>query len=190
MKEHEAKIKYSSKGTTPDGNPFISVKMARGYYEYVERGGQDSIGFVLFDNTSQKFLVINEQKPPMDERLNKRAQLKTAFGGSVDCDDPLEVICHQEVQEEAGYNVNMSRIHKVGSTMVSSQMSQMCHLYLVDVTGIPKTLEAEWEKAKAKEGYKEHEGNSVHWMTYSELMENQDWKSIFIATQSVYLDII
>ena len=179
----KAKIKYSSKGKTPDGNPFMRVKLAREYYEYSERGGVDSIAFILFDNKSKKFCVINESKPPLDERYNKRAMLTTAFGGSIDSENTPEEITQTEVLEETGFEVGLDRIFPTGETMVSTQMSQMCKLYLVDVTNLKKTKQAEYEQEAFKE-------NSVHWMTYSELLENQDWKSIFIATRAIYQEII
>ena len=179
----KAKIKYSSKGKTPDGKPFMRVKEARGYYYYAERGGLDSVAFILFDNKSKKFMLINESKPPLDERFNKRVTLTTAFGGSIDSENTPEEITQTEVLEETGFEVGLDRIHYTGETMVSTQMSQMCKLYLVDVTNLKKTKQAEYEKPEFKE-------NSVHWMTYSELLENQDWKSIFISTRAIYKEII
>ena len=188
--KHKAKIKYSSKGKTPDGNPFMRVKQARGYYEYAERGGQDSIAFILFDNKSKKFCLINESKPAMDERNGEETRMTTAFGGSIDSTHPEQQICQTEVLEETGFEVSLDRVHYVGETLVSSQMSQMCVGYLVDVTGLTKTHEAEYEKEVSKtqsqKDAEEFSGNSVHWFTYSEIMENSDWKSIFISTQAIY----
>ncbi len=191
---NKAEVMYQSEGKTPDGNPFMSVKKARGYYEYSERGGLDSIAFVLFDNKSKKFCLINESKPPLDERYDKRVQMTTAFGGSVDTDKSLEGICQIEVEEETGFEVAQNRIYKVGETLVSTQMSQIAHMYLVDVTNLKKTKIAEYE-AEVSEAQKdkdatEFSANSVHWMTVSEVMDNQDWKSIFIVMQSIYKEIL
>ena len=41
---------YESIGKAPNGEPFLSVKKARGYYEYSERPGMDSIAFILYDS--------------------------------------------------------------------------------------------------------------------------------------------
>ena len=187
-------IKYSSKGKTPKGDPFMRVKEARKYYQYASRGGIDSIAFILFDNSTKLFQLINESKPPLDERLQMKARLTTAFGGSIDMDVSPEEICLVEVEEETGYEVTLNRIYPMGETMVSTQMDQMCKLYLVDVTGLKKTKDAEFEKELTKEQASkdatEFIGNSVHWMTYSEVLENQDWKSIFIATRAIFKETI
>lgn len=189
--ENQPEIMYQSKGTTPKGDPFMSVKKARGYYEYAERGGQDSIAFILFDKDTNKFALINESKPPMDERRNEKVQMTTAFGGSVDMDISYSGICQVEVEEEAGYEVGIPRIHNIGQTLVSSQMSQLCHGFLVDVTGLEKTKLTEFETdpsdaQKAKDAT-EFSGNSVKWLTYFEVLENNDWKSIWIINRYKFL---
>jgi hypothetical protein len=188
--ENTSEIMYESNGKTPNGKPFLTVKKARGYYEYSERGGQDSIFFVLYDRDTQKWALINESKPPMDEREGKRVQMTTAFGGSIDMNDytPQE-ICQVEVLEEAGYEVPLERIMYVGKTLVSSQMSQIAYGYLVDVTGIEKTHKTEFEHdvtpEQAAKDATEFSRNSVVWMSDNELIENSDWKSIFIFTKSL-----
>lgn len=194
QEQYIADIMYQSKGKTPDDNPFMSVKKARGYYEYAERGGKDSIAFILFDNKSKKFCLINESKPPLDETFQENVRMTTAFGGSVDSDYSLEEITKIEVEEETGFEVTQDRIFKVGETLVSTQMSQIAHLYLVDVTNLKKTQVAEYEaeisEAQAQKDASEFSGNSVHWLSVSEVMENQDWKAIYIVMQSIYKEII
>lgn len=183
--KHKAQKMYKSQGKTVDGNPFISVKKARGYYLYAERGGVDSIAFILFDNKSKKFGLIHESKPPLDERMNKKVHMTTAFGGSIDSLNSKKEICLTEVEEESGFEVTLDRIHEVGTTMVSTQMSQMCTCFLVDVTGLEKTKDAEYEIHLDK-----FNGNAVKWFTISEVMDNQDWKSVYIVMQSIYKEII
>ena len=190
--KHKAKIMYSSKGKTPKGDPFMRVKQARSYYSYAERGGINSIAFILFDNKSKRFCLISESKPSLDE-LGTLAMKTTAFGGSIDSNCSPKEICQIEVQEESGFEVTLDRIHYTGETLVSTQMSQMCFLYLVDVTGLKKTHKAEYEQSTPEQDEKdpnEFSNNSVFWFTYSELMDNQDWKSIFISTQAIYQEII
>jgi hypothetical protein len=186
--EYTPEIMYESNGKTPNGKPFLTVKKARNYYEYSERGGQDSIFFVLYDRDTQKWALINESKPPMDEREGKRVHMTTAFGGSIDMDGhtPQE-ICQIEVLEEAGYVVSLEDIIFVGKTLVSTQMSQIAYGYFVDVTGIKKTHKTEFEvnvstDQKEKDAT-EFSENSVIWMTDNELIGNSDWKSIFIFTK-------
>ena len=186
---HQAEVVYESKGCTPAGTPFMSVKRARGYYEYAERGGQDSIFFVLYDKMTDKFALIYESKPPMDERENREVRMCTAFGGSIDMgDDYCNIeICQTEVAEETGYEVAIERITSVGKSLVSTQMSQMAEGFFVDVTGIPKTLEAEYEKAaseaQAEKDANEFSGNDVLWLSKEEVLANGDWKSIYVIAK-------
>ena len=183
--KYKTEIMYQSEGKTPAGDPFMTVKQARGYYQYAERGGVDSIAFILYDKNTDKYCLINESKPPMDEREGREVHMTTAFGGSIDmgANTTNQEICQTEVKEEAGYVVPLSKINFVGKTLVSSQMSQMCYMYFVDVTDIKKTLDTEAETQKEK-GNKstEFKFNSNPWMTYSEVIENCDWKSISIIT--------
>jgi len=180
--DYTAEIMYKSKGKTPNGDPFMTVKMARNYYIYAERGGQDSIAFILFDADTRKYGLILESKPPMDERMRKEVKMTTAFGGSIDMGENVTYkdICQTEVKEESGYVVPLENIHFTGETLVSTQMSQMCHTYLVDVTGIQKTEVAEYE---TKDKNDEFNGNEVRWLNYDEVMKNNDWKSIFILSR-------
>lgn len=192
----KAEVLYESKGKTPAGHPFLTVKQARGYYQYAERGGQDSIFFILFDNDTRKFALIYESKPPMDEREQKLVYMTTAFGGSIDMEETTtyQEICQTEVREESGYVVPLDKIKSIGKTLVSTQMSQMAEGFLVDVTGIKKTVQAEYEltpdeEQKAKDE-NEFKLNKVVWMDIDELMENDDWKSIYVWTKAVYKNFI
>ncbi len=183
--KHKAEVLWQSEELNHNGDPFFKVKRARDYYIYGERVGTDSVAFILFDNKTKKFCLINESKPPMDESQKKLVKMTTAFGGSIDSVHPEQQICQTEVLEESGYKVPLNRIHPTGSTLVSSQMSQMCITYLVDVTGIKKTHKAEYEENNGDAGQ-----NSIHWFSFSELVDNSDWKSIFIATKAIHKDII
>lgn len=169
---------YESEGKAPNGQPFLIVKKARDYYEYSERPGMDSIAFVLYDRDSGKVGLINESKPPLDERTGSEATLTTAFGGSIDMDKAPIEICRVEVEEEAGYTVPLDHMYLVGTTMVSTQSSQMMHAYLVDITGLEKTDTTE---------SKLHE---TVWMTPNEVIDNDDWKSIYICAKAAVKDII
>jgi len=167
-------IEWQSPETTPAGDPFLTVKKARGYYYYAERGGVDSIAFVLLDKTANKIGLILESKPPMDEMASIEVDYITAFGGSIDSPDSKTDIVITEVLEEAGYVVTADNVTEVGSTVVSTQMSQTLYAYTVDVTGIPKTAETEYES--------QGKGDRTQWMTFTEALANSDWKSIFIMT--------
>lgn len=192
MAENTAEIVYESKGKAPNGDPFLRVKRARGYYEYSERPGKDSIGFILYDGNTRKFALIYEAKPPLDERMETKVMMTTAFGGSIDMEHSYKEICKVEVEEEAGYEVPMEKIHSVGKTLVSTQMSQLMEGFLVDVTNIEKTKATEVETFN-EEGSRdpdEFKHNRTVWMNEEELLSNSDWKSIFIMTKAKYAGII
>ena len=178
---YKAKTLWESEGKTPDGNPFSSVKEARGYYTYLSRGGVDSVFFILHDKNTRKFALINESKPPMDESADTLVRMTTAFGGSIDSKSSLVDITIQEVLEEAGYVVTADRVYSVGSTLVSSQMDQMAHGFIVDVTDIEKTHATESELEGATD---EFSGNEVIWLKQEDVVKLNDWKSIFILIKA------
>jgi len=191
---NKATVLWESKGKTPAGDPFMTIKEARGYYNYAERGGKDSIAFILYDRNTDEFGLIYESKPPLDETLGVKAMLTTAFGGSIDMNKSKEEIVQIEVAEEAGYEVSLENIHYVGETLVSSQMNQICFLYFVEVTDIEKTLKAEYEKNDEKQNIKdpyEFSKNKVEWINENELMDKiNDWKSIFIFLKAIRKGLI
>jgi hypothetical protein len=190
-----SKTLWESEGKTPNGKPFFAVKQARNYYFYGERGGIDSIFFILYDKHDEIWALIEESKPPRDEQENSKVMMTTAFGGSIDMDgkNPKE-ICQIEVLEESGYNVPMDRITYMGETLVSTQMSQMAKGYFVDVTDISKTQKAEYEidvsESQNIKDPDEFSRNSVKWLSTSEVIENSDWKSIFIVTKAIFEELV
>ena len=188
-----SEIMYESKGKAPNGEPFLTVKKARGYYEYSERPGKDSITFILYDEDTNQFGLIYESKPPMDERMGEKVMMTTAFGGSIDMEHTYQEICKIEVLEESGYDVPLDRITSVGTTLVSTQMSQLMEGFLVDVTGIKKTHQAEYEVSSEEQDAKdpdEFNRNRVVWLGSEEVMQNDDWKSIYIMFKAIAADLI
>ena len=180
---NEPKTLWQSPETTPDGQPFLTIKQSRDYYYYAQRAGINSVFFILYDANISKFALISESKPPLDESLNTLAMLTTAFGGSIDLNKTYLEIVQQEVLEEAGYKVTPDDIYSMGSTLVSSQMDQIAFGYVVDVTNIEKTEETESEHPNASE---EFANNSIKWLSYDEVIENSDWKSIFLVTKLIH----
>ncbi len=172
---------WESKEKNHNGDAFLCIKKSRDYYVYAERLGRDSIAFVLYDKEREKFGLIKESKPPLDGE-DFRAYLVSAFGGSIDMDASTQKICQIEVEEEAGYEVPLKSIVSLGKTFVSSQMSQTCELFVVDVTDIPKTKIAEWEESKTLEP----DEVRLIWMSKDEVMANMDWKSVFVVSQMEY----
>ncbi len=172
----KAQMMWQSPETTPNGDPFLTIKKARGYYYYASRGGIDSIFFILWDKDKNKFGLIEESKPPLDERYNTKVTAITAFGGSMDMGPGITslMVTSTEVMEETGYVVPYENIQYAGETMVSTQMDQMATGFLVNVTGLVKTMIAEYEASGI---------GGIIWLSYEELLENSDWKSIFIAAK-------
>jgi hypothetical protein len=196
IESFEAMTLWKSDGKSLNGESFLTVKEANSYYCYSSRAGQDSVAFILYNDNDKSFGLIEEIKPPLNERENKIVRLCTAFGGSCDTNNTYEEIVKNEVLEESGYEVPLDRIHHVSKTFVSTQMDQYCELFLVDVTDIDKTQKAEHEitfnelSEEQKKNSELYIGNSVKWMNANELMDNNDWKSITIFTKAVYLNII
>lgn len=185
--ENEIETLWESEEKNHNDDPFMTVKKSRGYYIYAERVGKDSIAFILYDRKKQKFGLIKESKPSMDGD-NYKAYMVTAFGGSIDMEDRqnYQQICQVEVVEETGYEVSMERIHTLGKTLVSTQMSQMCELFFVDITDIEKSMTAEWEDSDSLDAGEER----VLWMSRDEVMENGDWKSVYIMVQAEFRSLI
>jgi len=171
MESEKPEIIWQSDSKNPLNNePFMKIKKADGYYLYSERAGIDSVAFILIDNNKDKIGLIQEIKPPLYERGIKR--LATAFGGSLDKNIEPEKIVIEEVKEEAGYKVDNRNITYIGKTMVSTQSNQMLKGYVVDVTNVDFVGADEDEK--------------IIWLNVDELIENSDWKSIFIFTKWAY----
>jgi hypothetical protein len=175
---------------------FIKVKKCKNHnYFYSERLGIDSVGFILRNNETNKYGLILERKPPLDEREkeiknkiikyhNNEAYLATAFGGSNDKIDILEYkklseeekikyfkkIVLNEVKEESGYQIKIDNIKFIDKAFVSTQQNQFCYLYIVDITKVKKEkpdFETEMEAL-----------SSIEWLDTVEIVKNTyDWKA-------------
>lgn len=171
----------------------MTVKSAKTTpYFYAERKGADSVAFILIDNNRvDKFGMISERKPPLDERFNELVFLETAFGGSNDMiDDELYfkmsddvVIEHfrelvqTESREESGYVVDLERIKFISKEYVSTQMNQFCFMFTVDVTGITQ--------GEADPQNKEEAMAKVVWKTLDSVKNTNDWKTKTILFNSL-----
>ncbi len=169
-------ILWESKETNADGKPYLTVKKEGGWYLYSERLGKDSVAFILYDRNATddvEFGLINEVKPPLGEGRF----LTTAFGGSIDKELSYTEIVQEEVEEESGYKVKLENIIELGKVMVSTQMNQMCYLYLVDVTGIETSNVIE-------------DNTSVQWVNAEEIVDGPDWKASVIIFKSIHRGIV
>jgi 8-oxo-dGTP pyrophosphatase MutT (NUDIX family) len=157
-------ILWQSPELNLNGDPFFTVRKAKGYYIYGERAGIDSVAFILADRSTGKIGLINEPKPP----LGDNAFLTTAFGGSLDKNLPLVDIVIEEVKEEAGYTVSSDNITDLGHVLVSTQMNQRCYLFMVDVTDIPLG-ERDLDENES--------GSTVVWINQEKVTVIEDWKA-------------
>ena len=185
---------------------FIKVKECQTQpYFYGERLGIDSVGFILFNKETNEFGLINERKPPMDQRIKEENDIRvdfdynpetfesflsTAFGGSNDYIDietykkmnSTERILHfmeivqNEVREEAGYEISNSEIEYVTKSFVSTQQNQICYLFIVDITG-KENFEPEYENDTEAM-------SEVVWYSKERIVEEViDWKAKTIIFQ-------
>ena len=163
-------------------NRFLNIKevkdeaMGCSGYQYAERLGVNSVAFICYDKDKGKFLINKEATPPTGDFLVR------AFGGSIDKSKTYEEIVQDEVREEAGYKVRLSKVKSVGKSFVSTQMNQYCYLYLVFVSD-------KQEVGREPEN-KTEELAEVVWMSEDEINDGDDWKAITIITKAKKLGLV
>jgi 8-oxo-dGTP pyrophosphatase MutT (NUDIX family) len=156
---------WESEAKNCNNEPFFTVKAYKNRYIFGQRAGIDSIAFILLDYNRNKIGLINEEKPPLGDKVF----LTTAFGGSLDKPDlSLVDIVKEEVFEEAGFVVQDKKITYYGKVLVSTQMNQICHLFTVDITNIEPT-------ERHPDEYEV--GSTVQWVDIPEIYQLQDWKA-------------
>ena len=165
-------------------NKFINIKEVtdpdnhvRGY-QFAERLGVDSVAFICWDASIDKFLLNKEYKPPIDDVI------LGAFGGSIDNDKTHEEIVIAETKQEAGFVVTGKDVHYLGRVMVSTQMNQFCHLYLVNVD---KKKQVEREPENAIEAMAK-----IEWVQWDMDIVNrlEEWKSLAIISKAEALGVL
>jgi hypothetical protein len=163
-------------------NNFINLKevndpqMGCKGYQFAERKGVDSVAFICYDKSKEKFLLNEEATPPLGVFLIR------AFGGSLDKNITKEEIVQAEVLEEAGYEVDLSDIKSLGKAFVSTQMNQYCYLYLVFISDKNKK---ERKPENATEAL-----SKLKWLSEDSIINNDDWKAITILQKSKIQNII
>lgn len=170
---------------TSDGR-FLKEKSAKNTpYFYAERLGIDSVAFILIDeNRQDKYGVINERKPSIDDRIGGGLVfIETAFGGSndgideetyINYDKPRKIehfrkLVQVEAREESGFDVDMDRIRFISKEFVSTQMNQWAYLYVVNVTGL--------SSGKKDPQNAEEEMSEIRWKTLEQTKKMNDWKT-------------
>jgi len=181
-------------------NKYLAVRK-NSNYTYSERLGIDSVGFLLIDNTKEKkFGLIEEVKPPLENRYYKEKSVKescihrndyifleTAFGGSNDTIELHEYfkmdeqnrikhfkkIVKIEVLEEAGYKVQSKDIKFISKEFVSTQQNQFCYLFVVNVTGKKLGKPTTTDKGEVL--------SKTKWKNLKEVIKTKCWKAKIIA---------
>lgn len=145
-------------------------------YQFAERLGVDSVAFIGFDLDTNKYLVNNEYKPPVNKFITG------AFGGSIDKDKSLKEIVIDEVREEAGFEVDKKNVIEVGKAFVSTQMNQFCYLFLV-------FLDKKMQKERRPENAIEAMATTT-WLSEEDICQMNDWKAITIISMAKSKNII
>jgi len=162
-------------------------------YFYAERAGLDSVAFILVDeNREDKYGVVKERKPALDDRYGLEVLVETAFGGSNDAIDDekyreisksygrnkdskdfvlshFQKLVQTEAREESGFDVDLSRITYVSKELVSTQMNQWVYTFAVNVTGLTQGTP---EPQNAEE-----EQSTIVWKTLKQVQQMNDWKA-------------
>jgi len=176
------KIVFETKAKNKEGIPFLKIKEVERWFNYCERLGIDSVAFILY-NKNKKFNpygLIREIKPPFYEREHHKFKAITAFGGSLDKNISLKDIVKEEVKEEAGYIVQTNNIAYLGKVIVSTQMNQYCHLFIVNISN----------SRYCGQQLEENEAGEVVWLSEDEILNLNDWKSITIIAKAKFKKLI
>lgn len=107
----------------------------------------DSVSILLFHEEKNAFLLVKQFRPPV--YLNDKSKLCTfeLCAGIVDKNKDLKTIAKEEIDEECGYDVPLSKIEKITSFYTN-----------VGVSGGSQTL----YYAKIDESMKVHSGGGIH----------------------------
>jgi 8-oxo-dGTP pyrophosphatase MutT (NUDIX family) len=171
--------------TFKGGKKWLTVKMVFDPKEkgkeffFVERLGKDSVAFILIDNNREgnKYQILKQYSSPYEKFQ------EGTFTGSLDKEDlSKEEIVIEEVKEEAGYDVDESRIQLITSEEVGSSTNEIVHMYLVDITGLKQEIrepENIFEENMDRKFVDEHYINN-----------NCEWKSCMIVYKAKNMGII
>ncbi|MEQ8753566.1 MAG: NUDIX domain-containing protein [Coleofasciculus sp. G1-WW12-02] len=118
---------------------WITVKeTARGYH-YLERKGRDSVAIFLIrksqSNNGGYEVLIRQQPLCIDiPDINQEHRLYPCpITGGIDAGESPEEAAVREVDEEAGFSV---QVLPLGKYIGGSQTNEMCYMYYADVTNI------------------------------------------------------
>lgn len=107
----------------------------------------DSVAILLYHEQKEAFLLVKQFRPPL--YINNKNHLFTyeLCAGIVDKECSLEQIAKEEIDEECGYSVELSKIEKITSFFTNVGVSGSAqHLYFATID----------------ESMKSHDGGGIH----------------------------
>jgi len=139
---------------------------------YTERKNIDSFAFVLFARNiddEKRIGLAYDHQPSINKSIIK------AFTSSINneyVNDIRELVIN-EVKKQSGFIVGIDEIEYLGKCLVSSKMSEFCHLFGVAVDKLRQV------KRDVTIGYKINSGH--YWSTVEEIKDLEDWKAQIIV---------
>lgn len=118
---------------------WIAVKQSPQGFQYLERKGKDSVAVFLLRksdaNPPEYEVLIRQQHLCVDNREidGVLTLFPCPITGALDEGESPEAAAIREVQEEAGYTV---QVLPLGKYIVGTQTNEICYLYYADVTGV------------------------------------------------------
>lgn len=144
-----------------------------GSYYYSQRLGKNSLAFLLYDSTIDKFACLIQHNPAVDRFL------LNSFTGSLDKNKKVREILLEEIKEESGYTIPpdeiKDRVIYLSKQPVSSQTNEEVYLYLINVTNLKqgKTIpDNDWEKY-----------SYIKWTSSNFIFKNAEWKARIIVLE-------
>lgn len=116
---------------------WITVKQTSLGFQFAERKGRDSVAVFLVrrSDANEAYDVLIRQQPLCIDPIvpDQPVILRPCpITGGIDGDETPEQAAVREVQEEAGYSVE---VVPLGHYIVGTQTNEICYLYYADVTG-------------------------------------------------------
>ncbi|MBE7384225.1 MAG: NUDIX domain-containing protein [Leptolyngbya sp. SIO1E4] len=117
---------------------WVSLKATERGFHYLERKGRDSVAVFLMRTCradAQGYEVLIRQQPLCIDNSEANGSLKLfpcPITGGIDGDETPEAAAVREVNEEAGYTVQVTSL---GRYIVGTQTNEICYLFYADVTG-------------------------------------------------------
>lgn len=150
---------------------FLTLKKINNFF-FAERKNIDSFAFVLFARNiddDRRIGLAYDQQPSINKSILK------AFTSSINNESVIDIreLIIEEVKKQSGFIVNIDDIEYLGKCLVSSKMSEFCHLFGVAVDKLRQI------KREVNTGYKINSGH--YWSTVEEIKDLEDWKAQIIV---------